>query len=88
MQLYRSDYTGLGELAVRQQYLGQFMRKLKRLADEFGVAIVVTNQVAAVVDGPSPMFHVASNQPIGGQTMAHAATTRLPFRKGQGECRI
>lgn len=34
-----------GELAARQIQLGRFLRGLQRLADEFGVAVVVTNQV-------------------------------------------
>ena len=34
--LYRSDYTGRGELSDRQVQLGQFLRQLTRLAEEFG----------------------------------------------------
>ena len=45
--LYRSDYNGRGELSSRQVHLGKFLRSLQRLADEFGVACVVTNQVSA-----------------------------------------
>ena len=29
---------------MRQVHLGRFLRSLQRLADEFGVAVVVTNQ--------------------------------------------
>ena len=47
--LFRTDYTGRGELAARQQKLGLFLRRLQRMADEFGVAVVVTNQVVATV---------------------------------------
>lgn len=36
---------GRGELAARQNHLGRFLRGLQRLADEFGVAVLVTNQV-------------------------------------------
>jgi len=43
--LYRSEYNGRGELAARQIQLGRFLRALQKLADEFGVAVVVTNQV-------------------------------------------
>lgn len=35
--LYRTDYSGRGELAARQQHLAQFMRMLLRLADEVSV---------------------------------------------------
>ena len=44
--LYRSDYNGRGELSTRQIHLGRFLRSLQRLADEFGVACIVTNQVS------------------------------------------
>lgn len=43
--LYRTEFMGRGELAARQISLGKFLRGLQKLADEFGVAVVVTNQV-------------------------------------------
>lgn len=84
--LYRSDYSGRGELSARQMHLGQFLRNVQRLADEFGIAVVLTNQVVAQVDGAS-MFAV-DKKPIGGNIMAHASQTRLYLRKGRGEQRI
>lgn len=87
MALYRSEYIGRGELAARQNHLGLFLRMLQRLADEFGVAVVITNQVTAQVDG-GPMFAADSKKPIGGHIMAHASTTRLYLRKGKGDARI
>ena len=53
---------------------------------QFGVAVVITNQVVATVDGAAmfgPQF-----KPIGGNIMAHASTTRLMLRKGRGENRV
>ncbi|KAG1671726.1 DNA repair protein RAD51 1 [Nymphon striatum] len=85
--LYRTDYSGRGELSARQNHLGRFLRMLLRLADEFGVAVVITNQVVAQVDGAA-MFCADSKKPIGGNIMAHASTTRLSLRKGRGETRI
>lgn len=32
--LFRTDYSGRGELAERQMHLGRFLRTLLRLADE------------------------------------------------------
>merc|ERR1711902_131585 len=84
---YRTDYSGRGELSSRQMHLAQFLRTLLRLADEFGVAVVVTNQVVAQVDG-SAMFQADPKKPIGGNIMAHASTTRISLRKGRGEMRI
>jgi len=85
--LYRTDFSGRGELSARQQHLARFLRMLLRLADEYGVAVVVTNQVVAQVDGAA-MFAADPKKPIGGNIMAHSSTTRLYFRKGRGEQRI
>lgn len=41
--LYRTDYSGRGELSARQMHLAKFLRMLQRIADEFGVAVVITN---------------------------------------------
>jgi len=86
--LYRTDFSGRGELSARQIHLARFLRTLLRLADEFGVAVVITNQVVASVDGGMGMFGGESKKPIGGNIMAHASTTRLSFRKGRGETRV
>jgi len=85
--LYRTDYSGRGELSARQMHLAQFLRTLLRLADEFGVAVVITNQVVAQVDGGA-MFQADPKKPIGGNIMAHASTTRISLRKGRGEQRV
>jgi DNA repair protein RAD51 len=84
--LFRTDYTGRGELAARQMKLAQFLRRLQRIADEFGVAVVVSNQVVATVD--AAVSFGPQLKPIGGNIMAHASTTRLFLRKGRGENRI
>lgn len=85
--LYRTDYSGRGELSERQMHMARFLRTLHRIADEFGVAVVITNQVVATVDGGA-MFQADPKKPIGGNIMAHASTTRLYFRKGRGESRV
>ncbi|GAM88460.1 hypothetical protein ANO11243_064930 [Dothideomycetidae sp. 11243] len=87
--LYRTDFAGRGELSSRQTHLAKFMRTLQRLADEFGIAVVITNQVVAQVDGgPSAMFNPDPKKPIGGNIIAHASTTRVSLKKGRGETRI
>ena len=68
-------------------HLAKFLRNLQRLADEFGVAVVITNQVVAQVDGGAFMGG-DTKKPIGGHIIAHASTTRLSLRKGRGESRI
>ncbi|CAI5755579.1 unnamed protein product [Candida verbasci] len=88
MSLYRTDYAGRGELSARQTSVAKFMRTLQRLADEFGIAVVITNQVVAQVDGMSSMYNPDPKKPIGGNIIAHSSTTRLSFKKGRAETRI
>lgn len=45
---------------------------------QFGVAVVITNQVVAQVDGAA-MFSADPKKPIGGNILAHASTTRCVF---------
>ncbi len=100
--LYRTDFSGRGELAARQMHLAKFLRCLQRLADEvfiykpninlflltiidikyfflifkYGIAVVITNQVVASVDGAASMFGGDTKKPIGGNIIAHTSTTR------------
>lgn len=83
--LFRVDYTGRGELAIRQQKLNLFMNTLTKIAEQFNVAVWVTNQVMSI---PDAMSFAVDKKPIGGHVMAHASTTRLSLRKGRGEQRI
>lgn len=85
--LYRTDYSGRSELAERQQALNRFLRKLQRLADEHGIAVVLTNQVMSTPESTSA-FMGPQVKPVGGHIMGHASQTRLSFRKGKGETRI
>jgi len=55
------------------------MRQLQRLANEYGVAVVITNQVVASPD--ASMFAGDGIKPIGGNIIAHASTTRIKLRK-------
>jgi meiotic recombination protein DMC1 len=86
--LFRVDFSGRGELAERQQKLAQMLSKLLKMAEEFNVAVVLTNQVVADPGGGMPGAFVSEKKPIGGNIMAHASTTRLSLKKGRGETRI
>lgn len=86
--LFRTDYTGRGELAERQQALNQFLRKLQRIADEHGVAVVITNQVMASPESGAAAFMGPQVKPAGGHIIGHASQTRLALRKGKGATRI
>lgn len=86
MALYRTDYSGRGELSARQSHVAKYMRMLQRLADEFGVAVVITNQVVATVD--QVYGSTETKKPIGGNIVAHSSTTRLSLSKRKGENRL
>jgi meiotic recombination protein DMC1 len=45
--LFRTDYSGRGELSERQQKLNQMLARLMRLAEEFNIAVFITNQMCA-----------------------------------------
>eukprot|EP00999_Lentomonas_sp_LEN2_P002660 NODE_536_length_1386_cov_108.259730_g501_i0.p1 GENE.NODE_536_length_1386_cov_108.259730_g501_i0~~NODE_536_length_1386_cov_108.259730_g501_i0.p1 ORF type:complete len:353 (-),score=72.66 NODE_536_length_1386_cov_108.259730_g501_i0:227-1285(-) len=85
--LFRVDFSGRGELAERQQKLAQMLSRLIKLAEEFNVAVVLTNQVTAD-PGATATFTPDPKKPVGGHILAHASTTRLYLRKGRGEQRI
>jgi len=81
---FRSDYTGRGTLANRQQKLNRHLHKLQRLADVYNLAIYVTNQVMA---RPDVLFGDPT-APIGGHILGHQATFRVYLRKSKGEKRV
>ncbi|XP_074318365.1 meiotic recombination protein DMC1 homolog [Silene latifolia] len=84
--LFRVDFSGRGELAERQQKLAQMLSRLIKIAEEFNVAVYLTNQV--ISDPAGGVFVTDPKKPAGGHVLAHASTIRLMFRKGKGEHRI
>ncbi len=81
---FRSDYTGRGTLAGRQQKLNRHLHTLQRIADVYNLAVYITNQVMA---RPDVLFGDPT-APIGGHILGHQATFRLYLRKSKGEKRI
>lgn len=49
--LYRTDYSGRGELSARQGHLGRFLRMLLRLADEVGNSTEIQTKRNAIQAG-------------------------------------
>jgi DNA repair protein RadA len=82
--LFRSEFIGRGALGERQQKLNQHIHRLQTLADKYGLAVYITNQV---MDNPGILFGDPTT-PIGGNILAHAATTRLYLKKSKEEKRI
>ncbi|DBA01660.1 TPA: hypothetical protein N0F65_010311, partial [Lagenidium giganteum] len=53
--LFRTDFSGRGELSERQQRLNQHLMRLVKHAEEFNIAVLVVNQVMAD-PGANSMF--------------------------------
>ena len=84
MALFRSEFIGRGALSERQGKLNIHIHKLQKLADTFDLAVYITNQV---MDNPAILFGDPTT-PVGGNIVAHAATTRLYMRKSKEDKRI
>ncbi len=84
MSLFRSDFSGRGQLANRQQKLNKHIHMLQKLADQYNIAIYVTNQVMAKPD----MFFGDPTEPIGGHVLAHGMNPRVYLRKGKKRVRV
>src|SRR3989344_2468953 len=71
MSLFRSDFSGRGQLADRQQKLNKHMHTLLKLAINYSLAVYVTNQVMA---NPAVFFGDPTT-PIGGHIVGHNCLT-------------
>ncbi len=81
---FRADYMGRGALSERQQKLNKHVHMLQKIADQFNLAVYITNQV---MDNPGIMFGDPTT-PIGGHVLAHSSTYRIYLRKGKEDKRI
>jgi len=81
---FRAEFIGRGTLAERQQKLNKHMHALLKLADQYNVAVYVTNQVMSKPD----VFFGDPTAAIGGHIVAHASTFRIYMRKGKKGSRV
>jgi DNA repair protein RadA len=81
---FRSEFSGRGQLADRQQKLNRYMRDLMKLAETNNLAIYVTNQVMA---NPAQLFGDPTVA-IGGNIVGHASTYRIYLRRGKKDSRV
>ncbi|KAJ8953983.1 hypothetical protein NQ314_007176, partial [Rhamnusium bicolor] len=86
MALFRVDFSGRGEIADRQQKLGQMMSRLQKISEEYNIAVFLTNQITSDFSLHSPEPDLP--KPVGGNILAHASTTRVALKKGKGTRRI
>lgn len=68
---FRSEFSGRGQLADRQQKLNKHMHNLLKLAHTYSIAVYVTNQVMSKPD----TFFGDPTEAIGGHVLAHACLT-------------
>jgi DNA repair protein RadA len=81
ISLHRAEFVGRGTLAERQQKLNAIMHRLKRIAEIYNIAIVITNQVQASPD----TFFGDPTKAAGGNIIGHASTYRVYLRKAGQE---
>ena len=84
MSLFRSDFSGRGQLSDRQQKLNKHMHTLLKLANNYSIAVYVTNQVMA---NPAVFFGDPTT-PIGGHIVGHNSTYRVYLRRGKKDTRV
>ncbi len=81
ISLHRAEFVGRGTLSERQQKLNAIMHRLKRVAEIYNVAVVITNQVQATPD----TFFGDPTKAAGGNIIGHASTYRIYLRKAGQE---
>jgi len=67
--------------------LGKVLSRLMKIAEQYNVAVFITNQVMSDPGG-NAAFAGADKKPIGGNILAHASTTRLQLRKAKADQRV
>jgi DNA repair protein RadA len=81
ISLHRAEFVGRGTLSERQQKLNGIMHRLKRIAEIYNIAVVITNQVQASPD----TFFGDPTKAAGGNIIGHASTYRVYLRKAGQE---
>jgi len=81
---FRAEFSGRGQLADRQQKLNRYLHTLMKLAEQYNLAVYVTNQVMA---NPAMMFGDPTTA-IGGHIVGHASTYRIYLRRGKKDSRV
>ncbi len=81
---FRAEFSGRGRLADRQQKLNKYLHNLMKIAEQFNVAVYVTNQV---MSNPAMMFGDPTTA-IGGNIVGHASTFRLYIRRSKKNSRV
>ena len=81
---FRAEFSGRGQLADRQQRLNRYMHQLMKVAEQYNLAVYVTNQV---MSDPAQLFGDPTKA-IGGNIVGHASTFRVYLRRGKKDSRV
>lgn len=84
MSHFRSDFSGRGQLADRQQKLNKHMHTLQKMATAYNIVVYVTNQVMSRPD----VFFGDPTAAVGGHIVGHNSTYRVYLRKGKKGTRV
>jgi len=81
---FRAEFIGREKLAERQAQLTRFLYKLTYMAEDYNVAVFVTNQAMSSPDNliTDPVIH------LGGKVVSHFCNYRLYLRKGKKGTRV
>jgi DNA repair protein RadA len=81
---FRAEFVGRGTLADRQQKLNRHMHVLAKIASNYNICVLVTNQVMAKPD----QFFGDPTEAIGGHVVGHNSTFRIYLRRGKKGSRV
>ncbi len=81
---FRSEYTGRGKLADRQQKLTKHIDDITAFATMNNAAAIIANQVMSNPD----QFFGDPTKPAGGNVIAHRSTFRIKLREGKGDKKV
>ncbi len=81
--LFRSEYTGLDSLRIRQQKMNKLLSLMRRTAAATEAIFVYTNQVMSKIS----QFSSSLNAPSGGHILSHASDYRFNLKVGKDDQR-
>ena len=75
---YRVEYQGRSKLTERQQKINLLMSKLQKLANQYNLAVVITNHIQTDTNCSSFIFNKI---PVGGNILNFASTHVVRLKK-------
>lgn len=88
ISLFRMDFLESNDWLKRQQRLAEMMSILKKISEEFNIAVFITNQITSNFTKIDSMNEQDAQKPLGGKVLAHALTTRVAIKRLPGSTRL